>query len=65
MGLLNGLAIVVIAIVLIVSAKPMQNAARNTWKACTVPKPLIRIANLYKIFGKAQKQCCRWSKWTE
>ena len=31
----------------------MQNAARNTWKACTVPEPLIRIANLYKIFGKA------------
>ena len=30
----------------------MQNAARNTWKACTVPEPLIRIANLYKIFGK-------------
>ena len=30
----------------------MQNAARNTWKACTVPKPLILIANLYKIFGK-------------
>ena len=31
----------------------MQNAARNTWKACTVPEPLIRIANLYKIFGQA------------
>lgn len=31
----------------------MQNAARNTWKACTVPEPLIRITNLYKIFGKA------------
>ena len=33
----------------------MQNAARNTWKACTVPEPLIRIAKLYKIFGKAQE----------
>lgn len=31
----------------------MQNAARNTWKACTVPEPLIQIANVYKIFGKA------------
>ena len=53
MGLLNGLAIVVIAIVFDRILRPMPNAARNTWKACTVPEPLIRIANLYKIFGKA------------
>ncbi len=31
----------------------MQNAARNTWKACTVPEPIILIAYLYKILGKA------------
>ena len=27
-----------------------------------MPEPLIRIANLYKIFGKAQAPICRWSK---
>jgi glycine betaine/proline transport system ATP-binding protein len=29
----------------------MPSGARNTWRAGTVPDPLIRVENLYKVFG--------------
>ena len=33
----------------------MRNGHKNIWKAHRVADPLIRVANLYKVFGRDQK----------